>query len=51
MCAGHLGQTWWRSEGLWDERNLEGVGVPGMEDGLSKDIGVRCVSDSLEPFQ
>lgn len=51
MCPGHLGQALGRSGGLWDEGNLEGVGVPGMEDGPSKDIEVRCISDILEPFK
>lgn len=51
MCAGHSGRAWWGSGGLWGERNLEGIGVPGMEDGLSKDRGVRRVSDILEPFK
>lgn len=51
MCAGHLGQALRRSEGLWDEGNLEGVGVPGMEDVLSKDREVRGISDILKSFK
>ena len=50
MCAlGNRGRLCRDSGHLWDEGNLKGVGVLGMENGLSKVTLVRCISDILEP--